>query len=34
MRKGGNEVVAVVKSRAEVMKMLEHVVLSEQMTKK
>ena len=33
MRKGGNEVVAVVKSRAEVMKMLEHVVLSEQMTK-
>jgi hypothetical protein len=33
MRKGGNEVVAVVKSRVEVMKMLEHVVLSEQMTK-
>ena len=33
MRKGGNEVVAVVKSCAEVMKMLELVVLSEQMTK-
>ncbi len=33
MRKGGNEVLAVVKSRAEVMKMLEHVVLSKQMTK-
>ena len=33
MRKGGKEVVAVVKSHAEVMKMLDHVVLSEQMTK-
>ena len=33
MRKEGNEVVAVIKSQAEVTKMLEHVVLSEQMTK-
>ena len=33
MRKGGSEVVAVVKSCAEVMKMLEHVVLSKQMQK-
>ena len=33
MKKGGHEVLAVVKSRAELMKMLEHVVLSEQMMK-
>ena len=31
MKKGGHEVVAVIKSHAEVMKMLEHAVLSEQL---